>query len=159
MSTRSKACGQSFEGHEAGGEIDHGLKALIGLVIASGDAAELLQGAEEVLDEMPPAIHRKVTRNLARTIGFGRDDSGRTTGIQFLAQRIIVEALVSNQSPDLDPIEQGLGSDTVMALPRQKQKVRQVAERIHQGHDFGGQAAAGAPDGLTTSPPLAPVPC
>src|SRR5215203_3337172 len=88
----TKACGHSFEGHEAGGEIDHGLKALIGLVVARGDAAELLQGAEEVLDEMPPAIHRKATR-------------------------------------------------------------------IHQGHDFGGQAATRASDGLTTSPPLAPVPC
>src|SRR5215217_6950923 len=155
----TKACGHSFEGHEAGGEIDHGLKALIGLVVARGDAAELLQGAEEVLDEMPPAIHRKVTRHLARTIGFGRDDSGRTTGIELLAQRIIVEALVSNQSANLEPLEQGIGSNAVMTLARQKQEVRQIAKRIHQGHDLGGQAATRAPDGLTTSPPLAPVPC
>src|SRR5215217_4448774 len=84
----SKACGHSFEGHEAGGEIDHGLKALIGLVIASGDAAELLQGAEEVLDEVTPAIHRKVTRNVPRAIGLGRDNRGRATGIELLAQRI-----------------------------------------------------------------------
>jgi hypothetical protein len=46
-----------------------------------------------------------------------------------------------------------------MALPRQKEKVRQIAERIHQGHNLGGQATTRTPDGLSTSPPLAPVPC
>jgi hypothetical protein len=46
-----------------------------------------------------------------------------------------------------------------MALTRQKQKVRQVAERVHQGHDFGRQTAARASDRLTISPPVAPVPC
>ena len=35
----------------------------------------------------------------------------------------------------------------------------QIAERIHKRHDLGGQAAARAPDGLTRSPPFAPVPC
>jgi hypothetical protein len=29
-----------------------------------------------------------------------------------------------------------------MTLARQKQEVRQIAERIYQGHDLGGQAAA-----------------
>ena len=101
----TKACGHSFEGHEAGSEIDHGLKALISLVVAGGDAAALLQVAEEVLDEVTPAVHREVTRNLARAIGFGRDDGGRATGIQVLTQRIIIEALVGNQSANLDPVE------------------------------------------------------
>ena len=64
-----------------------------------------------------------------------------------------------NQSANLEPLEQGIGSNAVMTLARQKQEVRQIAERIHQGHDLGGQAAARASDRLVTSPPLAPVPC
>ena len=90
---------------------------------------------------MTPVVHRKVTRNLPRAIGFGRDNRGCATGIELLAQRIVVEALVSDLSANLEPLEQGIGSNAIMTLARQKQEVRQVAERIHQGHDLGRQAA------------------
>ena len=99
-------------------------------------------GAEEILDEITPAIHRKVTCHWPRTIGFGWADHDSAASIQLLAQRIIVEALVGDQSANLNAFEQGLSPDAVMALTRQKQKVRQIAERIHQGDDLGGQAAA-----------------
>jgi hypothetical protein len=61
----------------------------------------------EHFDQTTPAVHSEVTWDLARTIGFGRDDGGRTTGIQFLAQRIIIEALVGNQSPISMPSNRG----------------------------------------------------
>jgi hypothetical protein len=37
--------------------MDHGGEALIGLVGAHGDAFELLELAEEILDEMAPLVH------------------------------------------------------------------------------------------------------
>ena len=37
--------------------MDHGFEALIGLVGAHGDALELLELAEEVLDQMAPFVH------------------------------------------------------------------------------------------------------
>ncbi len=37
--------------------MDHGGEALIGLIGAHGNAFELLELAEEVLDEMPPFVH------------------------------------------------------------------------------------------------------
>src|SRR5215217_6852387 len=49
-------------------------------------------------------------------------------------------------------------ADRVEALPRQKHEAHEIAERISQGHDLGGHAAFGAPDGLARSPPFAPCP-
>ncbi len=43
-------CGHSFEGHEVGVELDHGIKAMINLVVEGGDAAEQHEGAEKVPD-------------------------------------------------------------------------------------------------------------
>ena len=45
----------------------------------------------------------------------------------------------------------------VVCLTWQKQKADQVAKRIDQGNDFGRQAAARASNGLSVSPPFAPV--
>lgn len=134
--------------------MDNGLKALISLVVSRGDVAELLQVTEEILDQMAPTVHGEVTCNRPHPIRFRRDDRDGTASIQLLAQRIIVEALVGNQCANLGPVAQRLSPDTVMALTRQKQEVRQVAERIHQGHDLGGRAAVRASDRLTPSPPL-----
>jgi ATP-dependent protease HslVU (ClpYQ) peptidase subunit len=39
-----------------GGEMHHGYKALIGFAGSHGDALELLQFAEEILDEMAPLV-------------------------------------------------------------------------------------------------------
>lgn len=46
-----------------------------------------------------------------------------------------------------------------MPLARQQDKTPKVAQRIDHGQDLGRQAAAGAADGLSLSPSLAPVPC
>jgi len=40
--------------------VDHGFEALIGFVAAQGDALELLELAEEVLDQVPPLVHLAV---------------------------------------------------------------------------------------------------
>jgi hypothetical protein len=44
-----------------------------------------------------------------------------------------------------------------MRLTGQQQEADQIAERIHLRDDLGRQAAARAPDGLSASPPFAPV--
>ncbi len=82
------------------------------------------------------------------------DDGGGAASIQLLAQRIIVEALIGDHSPHLDSIEQGLCPDAIMALTRQKEKLRQIAQCIHKGDDLGRQTAAGAPNRPTISSPF-----
>jgi hypothetical protein len=51
--------------------MDHGSVAFIGLVVACGDAAGLLETTEEVFDEMTPFVHVKVASNPACPAGLG----------------------------------------------------------------------------------------
>jgi hypothetical protein len=44
-----------------------------------------------------------------------------------------------------------------MAMARQQNEPCQISQSIHQGDDLGGQTAFGAPDGLISSPPFAPL--
>ena len=46
--------------NHGGGDVDHCREAAIGLVAAHGDAFELLELAEEVLDEVAPLVDLEV---------------------------------------------------------------------------------------------------
>src|SRR4029077_1178130 len=54
---RSRACWDSSGVYHGGDQMDHGGETLIGLVGAHGDAFELLELSEEVLDHVPPFVH------------------------------------------------------------------------------------------------------
>jgi len=65
--------------------------------------------------------------------------------------------------PKPNDIEGAVAKDCVesdaldVPLARQQDKAQEVAQRIHHGHDFRGQAAARAADGLILSPAFAPL--
>ena len=54
--SRIRACLQSSGPEEDSDEVDHGCEASVGPLVACGDAAKCLDGAEEVLDEMAPFV-------------------------------------------------------------------------------------------------------
>src|SRR5262252_6061779 len=54
---RTRACRHSSESKQRADEIDGGGEAGIGFVVTGGDAAELLEALEEVLDQVTPLIH------------------------------------------------------------------------------------------------------
>src|SRR5215210_1553766 len=139
--------------------MDHGAEAVIGFVVARSDAPEFFELAEEVFDEMTPAIHRIVAHGLVRSIGLGRDDGGGPARVQFGPQPIHIEGPVGQQRGQIEILDERRDPDAVVALTGQEHKAHQIAECIDERHDLGGQAAARAPDGLRLSPPLAPVPC
>ena len=60
---------------------------------------------------------------------------------------------------EIDASDQRLGADAVVALAREQDEARQIAQRIDKRHDLGRQSAARLADGLILSPPFAPVPC
>lgn len=132
---------------------------MIGLVVSCGDAAIVLDRAEEVFDEMTPSIHGEIARDVPLAIGFWRNDGQSAALVEFAAKPIVVEALVADQRPDFDVIEQGFDANAIVALTRQENKARQIAQRVDQSDDLGRQAAARTPDRLILSPPFAPVPC
>ncbi len=132
---------------------------MIGLVVSSGDPAAVLDGAEEVFDEVTPAIHSEIARNFPLSVGFGRDHGESAALVKRAAKPIVVEALLADQCVDFDAVEQRFNADTVVALAQQEHEARQIAQRVDQGDDFGRQAATRTPDRLILSPPFAPVPC
>ena len=66
------------------------------------------------------------------------------------------KAFVSDQSAELDAVDQGGDAHSVEAMPRQELKANQIAERIGERQDF--DAALGSAYGLARSPPFAPWP-
>ena len=139
--------------------MDHGSEACVGFLIAGCDASEGLERAEEVFDQMAPAIDLGVVGNAPCAVGLRRNDGDSSTVIQLGADPIDVEGLVGEQRVELDTLDQRLDADAVVALTRQQNEANEIAERVDQRQDLGGQAAARAANGLILSPPFAPVPC
>ncbi len=107
--------------------MDHGGEAVVGLFVARGDAAEFLEIAEEVLDQMAPLIHHEVAGNAVRPIGRGRDDGHCAPLAQLGAQPIVVEGSIGEEGVEVDACKQRLGANAVVTLTRQKDEVRQIA--------------------------------
>lgn len=121
--------------------MDHGGETLVGFVVARGNAPEFFEFAEEVFDEMTPAIHGKVVRDVACSVSLGRNDGGRAACVEFGAQPIHVEGPVGQKRREIEILDEGCGSDAVVPLARQEHEAHQVAKCIHERHDLGGQPA------------------
>ena len=134
-------------------------EARIGLIVTGGDAAELLQALEAIFNQVPPLVHFDIVGNERLSIGLRRDNGECTSLVQFGADDVIVERLIGEERCEFDVCHQRLHADAVMTLARKKDEAHQVAQRINERHDLGGQAAARFADGLILSPPFAPVPC
>jgi len=76
--------------------MDGGGEADVGFVIAGGDATELLETAEEVLDQVAPAIDREVAGDRADAVGLG--------GMTAVAPRSFRLARIQSMSKALSAI-------------------------------------------------------
>jgi hypothetical protein len=136
-----------------------GSEAGVSFVVAGGDAPELLEPLETVLDEMPPFVHLDVMWDWRFAISLGGNDSDRTTFVQSGTQAVVIEGFVGDERREIDILDQWLSANAVMALTRQKHEANKIAQRIGERHNLGRQPAARMADGLIVSPPFAPVPC
>src|SRR5512134_2092428 len=139
--------------------MDGGSVAGVGFVVARGDATELFDFLEEVLDQVAPFVHLAIIRNFSGSTGIGRDDGQRASLVQLSPEPVAVKGLIANQRVEGDATKQRRHTDTVVPLARQQNEAHEIAERIDQRHDLGRQTAARLADGLIFSPPFAPVPC
>ena len=128
----------------------HRREARIGFVVTGGDAAELLDLAEEVFDQMPPLVHLDVTGDCGDPIGFGRDHGGRTPIVQIGADHVAVESLVRQKCGEVEIRQKRGDTGAVVSLARQQNKPHEIAQRIDQRDDR--QPAAGTADGLILRP-------
>ena len=85
----------------------------------------------------------------------GDDDSG-TALVQLGDDPIGIEGLVGNQVVEFDVLDEWSDPDRIVALSGQQNEAHEIAQRIGERQDLGGQAAFGLADGLALSPPLRP---
>ena len=121
--------------------MDHGCEGLIGFIGPQGNALELLQLAEEVLDQVTPFVHLAVDVERDRAARMLGDDDLGAALVQVRDNVIAVERRVPNQRTEWNPIDERRNADCVEALPWQEHKAHQVAERVRERQDLRGHAA------------------
>src|SRR5271166_5822990 len=93
----TRACWDSSRVYHGCGEMDHGCEAVIGFVGAQGDAFELLELAEDVLDQMPPFVHFAVDRERRNAARMLRDDDLGAARVEIGDDGVAIERLVGDQ--------------------------------------------------------------
>ena len=127
--------------NEDAGDEDHSEIVSRGLLVARGDAPELLDAIEEAFDEV--ALLIDVAIEVSRLGARPRGDDGFTAlGADKLDQMAGVEPLVSEHLLALLAAQQGSGLGDVMNLPSRDPQVDGIAEGIHDRVDFCRQASA-----------------
>lgn len=106
---------------------------------------------------MSPFVGVGVIVALMLAVRFWRDHGTCATRVQFFQEPIRIERFIRQKRAERDTPDQRRDAFHVMRLTGQQQKADKVSKRIDQGHDFGRQTAARAPDSLSVSPPFAPV--
>src|ERR1039458_625132 len=155
---RTRVCWDSSRVYHGCDQMDHGGEALIGLVSAHCDTFELLEPAEEVLDEMPPFVHLLIDgERLCAPRMLGDDDLGAAC-VEIGDNGVAVERFVGDQRVEDQSLDERRHAHRVEALSRQKHEAHEIAEGIGEGQDFGGHAAFRTADGLALGPPFAPCP-
>src|SRR5690606_11564966 len=102
--------------------MDDGVEALIGLVGAHGNSLELLELAEEVLDQMAPFVHLGVDWQRpgpARMLG---DDDLGATLVKIGDDGVAVEGLVGDQRAERDAVDERRHADRIVTMPGRSSK-------------------------------------
>ena len=87
--------------------MDHGRKAGVGLVAAHGHSLELLQLAEEVLDQVPPFVDIEVNVEGRFALRPLRDDDLGPAFVQLRDDPVGVERLSAIRPPNSTPLISG----------------------------------------------------
>ena len=110
--------------------MDHGLEALIGFAGSHGNTLELFEFAEEILDQVPPFVNLQVNWDgLCASWVLRYDDFG-TSIIEVGDDVIAVERFVSEQSPELDAVNQWRNADAVEAVAWHQVEAHEIAQSI-----------------------------
>ena len=129
--------------------MDAGEEVARGLVVARGDGAELLELAEEVLDQMACLVEFGVERARIGSGALARDHRGLVGSAEPIDHPgVDVVRLVGDQRVGGELRQKCIGAEQVMCLPRSEQEADRVAERVDQGMDLGAQPAFAAADRL-----------
>ena len=140
--------------------MDHREEVLGKLVVSGGDAAEVLELAEEAFDQVAFAIEPLAEAGFPFAIGFGGDVRHRTLRFDQVADTISVIGLVGkNDGTRIETIEQAECGGSVMGLPRCQTEPDREPLGIDNRVDLGREAASGATETMISIPLFAVAAC
>src|SRR3712207_5565479 len=151
--------GHSSEPEDDGGDGDDGEVVASGLLIARRHAAELLELADAAFDEMTFLVEVPVEGQAPGAGGIARDNRLGAYRRDGVADVVGVIGGVGDDGFGGLPLQQPVRAGGVARLTGREDDAHRATEAAHGQVDLGGQAAAGAADGLGLSPPLAPAAC
>src|SRR3954466_7324852 len=135
------------------------------LVVAGGDPPELLELADEPLDQVAPPVGLAVEVGVLGLVGPARDDRRDTLPAQGVEQPGGRVRLVGDHRPGLParptppagaqgaPLEQRPDADQVVTLPAGQVDRHGTAAGVAAEVELGREAAAGAAERLLAGPP------
>jgi hypothetical protein len=128
-------------------------------VVSGGNASELLETAEETLDQISIPIEMSIERAECAAIGARRDH--RLSALRFdgCHKGIGVVALVGDDKASWLVLDQRSSLVDVCDLPGRQNDAQRIAERIDGHMQFGGQPASRPADFLTAGFFWAPAEC
>lgn len=129
---------------------------MICFIASHGDALELFEFAEEVLDQVPPLVEFGIDIERFDALRSLRDADCCTTRVHVLYDPVAVEGFVGEQTTKIDAFDQRRNAHRIIAMAGQEFEADQIAKGIGQGQDFGCQPAFGLAYSLALSPPFAP---
>lgn len=115
------------------------------LVVASGNATELLDAVEEVLDEISGAMQMLVQRALYAQIGTAWDGGLHGMLLQMRNDVVGIVSLVGRYACGLQLAVQRQGLRTVSCLAASQSKSREYAQPIDRCVNLGTQPTRGRP--------------
>ena len=101
--------------------------------------------------------HLYISRSMSSGVcaaGMLGDDHLGAALVQVRDDVIAVESGIADQRAECDPVDERRHANRVETLPWQEHKTYEVAERVGERQDFGGQAAFGAANSLASASPF-----
>lgn len=153
----TRAQTRSYPEGKDGCEGDCGYEVCGELVVASGNAAEVFEPTECVLDQMSVAIADPIMPDRAFTAGAARDHRHGAALTNGSAQGIGVVSLVGQHIAGFaGTLEQFRGDGDVGNIPRREGQREGPTDGVGEGMDLGRLAAARGADRLRFRPPFPP---
>ncbi len=140
--------------------MDHSKEVLREFVIAGGDAPEVLELAEETLDQIAFAVEHLAEARFPFSIGFGRDVGNRALRFDQVSYAIGVISFVGeNDGAMIKAIEQAERGGSVMGLPCCQAEPDREPLGVDNRVDLGRETAPGATETMISIPLFAVAAC
>jgi len=133
----------------AAGQVDGGKEIPGGFVVARCDCPELLEFAEEILDQVALFVGFSIEFARHQAVWSRRDDGGFASRRQPVEDAAIgIEGAICDQQVGGQMRQQRISPGQIVRLSRGQQEAQRIAERVDQRMDLGAQTAAAAAKGL-----------